>query len=100
MKMATCVPVVLLYPVSERNHRALHHLLSHIRQETVDLWSDIILSAYMKWLSRVNNTHKKRIKIEHIDNLANKTIANHKIMVYACMRYPILVWHTVLVQNI
>jgi hypothetical protein len=32
--------------------------------------------------------------------LANKTIANHEKIVYACMRYPISVWHTVLVQNI
>ena len=59
-----------------------------------------MLSTHKKWLPHVNNTHKKCIKIEPIYNLANKTIANHKIMVYACMRYPILVWHTVLVQNI
>ncbi len=48
----------------------------------------------------MNNAHKKCIKIEQINNLANKTIANHDKIVYACMRYPILVWHTVLVQNI
>ena len=59
-----------------------------------------ILSTHIKAPPRVNNTHKKRIKIEQINNLANKTIANRDGMVYACMRYPILVWHTVLVQNI
>jgi hypothetical protein len=59
-----------------------------------------MLSTHKKWLPHVNNTHKKYIDFEQIYNLANKTIANHKIMVYACMRYPILVWHTVLVQNI
>jgi hypothetical protein len=59
-----------------------------------------MLSTHKKWLPHVNNTHKKCIEIEPIYNLANKTIANHKIMVYACMRYPILVWHTVLFQNI
>ncbi len=59
-----------------------------------------MLSTHKKWLPHVNNTHKKCIEIEPIYNLANKTIANHKIMVYACMRYPILVLHTVLVQNI
>ncbi len=48
----------------------------------------------------MNNAHKKCIKIEPIYNLANKTIANHDKIVYACMRYPILVWHTVLVQHI
>ncbi len=46
-----------------------------------------MLSTHKKWLPHVNNTHKKCIEIEPIYNLANKTIANHKIMVYACMRY-------------
>ena len=48
----------------------------------------------------MNNTHKSYLKIGTISNSANKTIANHIFMVYACMRYPISVSHTVLVQNI
>jgi hypothetical protein len=42
----------------------------------------------------------KFYKNKHNLSLYEKTLANHTFMVYACMRYPILVWHRVFVQNI
>src|SRR5260370_14968190 len=59
-----------------------------------------IRSTHMKWLLHVNNTHKKCIKMRINHKLTNKTLENCEKIVYACMRYPISVWHTVLVQNI
>ena len=70
----TCFSVVLFYHISERDHRALCCLLSHIRQGTVDLWRNNIRSTHKKLLYRVNNTHNKYIKMGTISNIAKKLL--------------------------
>ena len=45
-------------------------------------------------------TYSKFAKIGINSHFVYKTLANPTFMVYACRRYPILVWRTVLFQNI
>jgi hypothetical protein len=109
MKMVTCIPVGRNRVFFDARGSVLNRFQGHLPHPTFYCLTCVkeqrsqangVLSTHIERPLRVNITHKKRIKIEQINKLMKKTIANHEKIVYACMRYPILVWHTVLVQNI